>query len=147
METTTPASSNAPWHLWLVGVIALAWNAFGAYDYLATMIPIESYLARFTPEQRAFFDGYPVWATSAWAIAIWGSVLGSLALLFRSRWAVWLFGVVLVAMVVSYIYTLLLSNGLEIMGPGALVFTIVIFVVAIGLLLYSRAMATRGVLR
>ena len=147
METTTPANSGTPWHLWAIGIVAVMWNGFGAYDYIATMIPIESYMARFTPEQRAYFDSYPVWAVSAWAIAIWSSVLGSLALLLRSRWAVWLFGISLAGMVVSFFWSLFLSEGMELMDSTALIFTVIIFAVGLGLFLYSRAMASRGVLR
>lgn len=147
METTTPASSGTPWHLWAIGIVAVMWNGFGAYDYLATVMPIESYMARFTPEQRAYFDSMPVWAVSAWAIAIWSSVLGSLALLLRSRWAVWLFAISLAGMAISFLWSLVLSNGMEVMGPTPLVFTFVIVAVGVGLFLYSRAMATSGVLR
>jgi hypothetical protein len=146
MESNAPASSQTPWHLWAIGIVAVMWNGFGAYDYLATVIPIESYMQRFTPEQRAYFESFPVWAVSAWAIAIWSSVLGSLALLIRKRWAVWLFGLALVAMVVSYVYTMGISDGMEMMGTAAFVMTLIIFVIAIGLFLYSRAMASRGVL-
>jgi hypothetical protein len=147
METTTPATSSTPWHLWAIGIVAVMWNGFGAYDYLATVIPIESYMARFTPEQRAYFDSMPAWAVSAWAIAIWSSVLGAVALLLRSRWAVWLFGVSLAGMAVSFLWSLVLSDGREMMGSAALIFTFVIVAMAVGLFVYSRAMVTRGVLR
>jgi hypothetical protein len=148
METTTPsATSSTPMHLWIVGIVALLWNGFGAFDYVMTQMNVESYMGQFTPEQREYFAGYPAWATGAWALAIWSSVLGSLALLLRRKWAVWLFGVALVGMVISSIYTLGLSEGTKVMGGAAVAFTAVIWVVAIGLFLYSRMMASRGVLR
>ena len=35
MNDPTPApKANAPWHLWLIGVLALAWNSVGAFDYV-----------------------------------------------------------------------------------------------------------------
>lgn len=27
---------RAPWHLWLIGIIAVLWHAGGAFDYLMT---------------------------------------------------------------------------------------------------------------
>ncbi|MCM2310851.1 MAG: hypothetical protein NDI84_05555, partial [Steroidobacteraceae bacterium] len=62
-------------------------------------------------------------------------------------WAVWLFGVSIVAMMITGIYNFALSEGIALMGTGALAFTAVIWIVAFGLFFYARAMAQRGVLR
>ncbi|MBN8803989.1 MAG: hypothetical protein J0H81_02595, partial [Sphingopyxis terrae] len=79
---------KTPWHLWVVGAVSLVWNAFGAMDYVMTKIQNPDYLAAFTPEQQAWFTGFPVWANAGWALGVWGSVIGSLLLLVRSRHAV-----------------------------------------------------------
>ncbi len=85
-------NTKVPRHLWIVGVLSLLWNAVGAFDYSASQLRIESYMSQFTPEQLAYFYGFPAWAVAAWAIAVWGALLGSLCLLLRKAWAVWLFG-------------------------------------------------------
>jgi hypothetical protein len=59
---------------------------------------------------------------------------------------VWAFAVSLAGMLVSSIYTLGLSDGAQMMGTGGVIFTVVIWAVAILLLVYARAMANRGVL-
>ena len=79
------AGSKTPRHLWIVGVIALLWSMVGAFDYLATQLELESYMSQFTQEQLDYFYGFPKWATSVWAIAVWGSVVGSVGLLLRRR--------------------------------------------------------------
>jgi hypothetical protein len=144
MQLTT---ARTPRHLWIVGILALLWNAIGAFDYTATQLRVESYMSQFTPQQLEYFYGFPAWAVAAWAIAVWSSLLGSLALLLRKRWAVWLFGVAIAGMLTTALYNFVLTNGLEVMGPGAGIFTIVIWVIAFGLFFYARAMAKRGVLR
>jgi len=104
-------------------------------------------MSAFTPEQLAFFYGFPAWVIAAWAIAVWGGILGALLLLLRRRLAVWVFLVSLVAMVVTTIHNYVLSDGLEIFADaGSQAFTAVIFVIALGLYIYSRAMRKRGVL-
>ncbi len=145
--THQPAGSRAPWHLWVVGVLAVLWNSMGAFDYLMTQTRNEGYMSQFTPEQLEFFYGFPWWVVSFWAIAVWGSVLGSVLLLLRKRWAVEVFAVSFVAMVVTTIHNYLLAGGLEIMGGvGPILFSAVIFLVALLLFLYARAMRRRGVL-
>ncbi len=137
---------KTPVHLWIVAVIAVLWNAVGAFDYFATQTKMESYMSQFTPEQLEYFYAFPVWMDAAWAIAVWGSLLGSIFLLLKKSWAVPVFGLAILGLAVSSIYNFVLSNGLEVMGEGAGVFTVVIWVIALFLFFYSRAMAKRGVL-
>ena len=134
--------SKSPWHLWTVGIVTLLWNLVGAYDYLMTQTENEAYMARFTPEQLEYYYGFPIWVESCWAIAIWGGVLGSLLLLLRRGWAAPVFLVSLVAMVANAIYNFGFSRGLEMMGTGGLIFTIVIFLIHM-----IRVSAGKGVLR
>jgi len=139
--------TKVPRHLWIVGVLAVLWNAMGAMDYTATQFRVEAYLSGYTPEQLAYFFGFPAWAVATWAIAVWSALVASLGLLLRKAWAVWLFGVSIVAMMITGIYNFALSEGIALMGTGALAFTAVIWIVAFGLFFYARAMARRGVLR
>ena len=148
MTVPSRASTVAtPWHLWLVGVLALLWNSMGAFDYLMTQTRNESYMSQFTPEQLAYFYAFPAWVVSTWALSVWGGVLASVLLLLRNRWAVTVFGVSLVTMVITTIYNFGLTNGAEVMGTFGLVFSAVIFALAVALFLYARHLARVGVLR
>lgn len=141
-ETRRPT----PIHLWIVGVLALLWNSIGAFDYLATQMKLDFYMSQFTEAQLAYFYAFPSWAVSCWALAVWVSVLASLGLLLRRKWAVPAFAVSFVGMMGSSIHTFALSNGAEIMGSEGVIFSVVIWVVALLLLWYSWSQAKRGVL-
>ena len=138
--------TKAPVHLWIVGILALLWNAIGAFDYTATQMQMDFYMSQFTQEQLDYFYGFPAWVDAAWAIAVWSSLLASLLLLFRKALAAWLFGLAILAMVVTSVHNLFLTNGMEVMGEGAMTFTVVIWVIALFLYFYSVAMAKRRVL-
>ena len=137
---------KTPVHLWIVGALSLSWNAVGAFDYAATQYRIESYMSQFTSEQLEYFYAFPSWMDAAWAIAIWGSLLGSVFLLSRKSWAVWLFGAAILGLAVSTVYNFVLSDGMAVMGSGAAIFTSVIWVIALLLFFYARVMVTRGAL-
>jgi hypothetical protein len=139
-------TAKAPLHLWIVGVLAVLWNAIGAFDYTATQLRIEAYMSAFTPEQLAYFYGFPAWTVAAWAFGVWGALLGSIALLLRKAWAVWAFGISIAGMALTTIHNFVLTDGAALMGPGALAFSAVIWVIALFLFFYARAMAKRGVL-
>jgi len=144
--TASPLANRTPAHLWIVGVISLLWNAMGAFDYLATKLRLDFYMSQFTPDQLAYFYGFPAWATVGWALGVWGALAGSLGLLLRKAWAIWAFGISVVGLVISSLYTFVLSGGAAIMGSGGAMFTAVIWAVAIFLLVYARRMAQRHVL-
>ncbi len=140
-------ATKTPLHLWIVGILAILWNAVGAFDYTATQFRIESYMSQFTPEQLEYFYGFPAWADAAWAVGVWGSLLGSVGLLLRKAWSVWLFGAALLGLAATTVYNFVLSEGMAVMGSGAAIFTAVIWIIALALFLYARAMAGRGTLR
>ena len=139
--------SGAPWHLWVVGVVGLLWGAMGAFDYMMTQTHNEQYLAEFTPEQLAFFTGFPGWIVTTWAIAVWGGVLGVILLLMRNRLAALVLLVSFLAMLITAIHNFGFANGYEIMGMFGAVFSAVIFFVSLFLAMYSRALAHSGVLK
>jgi hypothetical protein len=140
------ARPGTPVHLWIVGVLALLWNLMGAFDYLASQLELEFYMSQFTPEQLAYFNAFPSWMVAFWAFAVWGAFAGSIGLLLRKKWTVWAFAVACGGMVVTTIYNFGMTNGAEIMGTGGVIFTVVIWVVALFLLYYSWSQAKKGVL-
>ena len=139
---------KTPWHLWVIGVVSLLWNAGGAYDYFATRTGNQDYLSMLTPEQLAYLDAFPFWVSLAWALGVWGAVLGSILLLLRSRHAVAAFLISFVGMAGNLIYGLLISETpmTAMASAGAMVFMIAIVIVAVLLIIYSRRMRDAGVL-
>ena len=139
--------TKTPWHLWVVGVVGLLWSAMGAMDYVMTEMRNEGYMAKFTPEQLEYYYGFPTWAVATWAVAVWCGVVGAVLLLLRKRVAEPVFLASLIAMVLTTIYSYGMSNGLEVAGGAfPLIFTAIIFLVAVGLWLYARSMRARGVI-
>jgi hypothetical protein len=140
--------ARTPAHVWIVGVLATLWNAFGAFDYVMTQTGNEAYLSQFTAEERAFFDSFPAWMEAFWALGVWGALIGSLLLLVRSRYAVPAFGMSLVGIIVGMGYQYLAMEAPESLTTGAMaVMPWVILVIGIALFLYARNQAARGVLR
>jgi len=139
---------RTPAHVWIVGVLATLWNAFGAFDYVMTQTNNEAYLSQFSAEERAFFESFPGWMEAFWALGVWGALIGSLLLLVRSRYAVHAFGISLVGIVVGMGYQYLAMEAPESLTTGAMAFIPwVILVVGIALFVYARNQVARGVLR
>lgn len=146
METPT---ARAPWHLWLVGIVALLWNGFAAYDYLCTNLQGEAYMRKMgmTEPQIAHFSAMPAWMMGVWAIGVWGGVLGALLLLLRLKWALHVFAASLAAFIVSLVYTYGMTNGGEVMGQTVMIMNGVILAGCLFFVWYAWTMTKRGVLR
>ena len=141
-------NARAPVHLWIVGILATLWNAFGCYDYIMTQTGNEAHLAQFSAEERAFFDSFPAWTEAFWAIGVWGALIGSVLLLARSRYAVHAFGASLVGMIVGLAYQRFGMAIPESLTTGVMaVMPWVIFAIGIALFVYARTQAAKGVLR
>ena len=142
------ASARAPAHLWIVGILALLWNAFGCYDYLMTNLHNQAYLAAFPADQLAYWEGLPGWLTAFWALGVWGGLAGSLLLLARSRHAILAFGLSVVGIVVSFGYQMLATDMPASMKQGmAGAMPWVIFIIGLFLLWYARNAEKQGLLR
>ncbi|MEL6641622.1 MAG: hypothetical protein AAFP98_09965 [Pseudomonadota bacterium] len=139
---------RTPIHLWIVGVMALLWNAGGAYDYIMTQTNNTDYLALLTEAQRAFLAGVPFWFEVAWAIGVWFSVAGAILLLLRSRFAGTAFAISLGGLIGSSAYSFFIAkpSTLDMMTAGQAGFTAMIYIVLILLWVYARAMTRRNVL-
>jgi hypothetical protein len=146
MTEVAAAPAPRPKHLWVVGILAVLWDGMGVFDYLMTQTQNEAYMSNFTPEQLEFFNNFPSWVVFFWAIAVWGGLAGAVLLLMRKKLAVPVLLTSFLCMVVTAIHNFFIANGLEVMGAAGAIFSLVIFLVALGLWLYARAMAQRGVL-
>jgi hypothetical protein len=143
------SAAKTPWYLWVVGVVSLFWNAFGCYDYYMTHTGGDEYLRSFgmTEAQIAFYHAMPAWMTGAWAIGVWGALLGSILLLLRSKWAFHVFVISFAAFVLSVIYTYGFTNGVEANGMTAVIMHAVIAASCIFFIWYARFATKRGILR
>ena len=145
----TQYSGTTPRHLWVVGILSLLWNAFGAVDYTMTETGNLAYFESMGlgREEFDFYTGLPAWAVGVWAIGVWGSVLGSVLLLLRSRFAPLAFLASLIGAAISFAYQY--SRGLpESQTSGfAAVMPIVILIAIVAQWYYSRRMLAAGVLR
>jgi hypothetical protein len=118
----------------------------GAFDYLATQLELDFYMSRFNAEQLEYFYSFPKLVTACWAFAVWGAVAGTIGLLLRRKWAFWAFFVACAGMVFTTIYNYGMTNGAELMGSAGVVFSVIIWIIALFLLWYSWAQAKKGVL-
>jgi len=146
----TVQTTPAPKHLWVVGILSLLWNAFGATDYTMTELGNLAWfeMMGFGAEELAWTQSFPGWAVAAWAIGVWGSVLGSVLLLMRSRHATTAFLLSVLGAAVSFAYQFTADDKPASMAGGAAVaIPVAIMILIVAQWYYARRQAAAGVLR
>ena len=129
---------------WGIAGIALIWNLMVLTAFQATMTMSEQDLRALPVAEQAFYTEMPVWVNVAFAVAVIGGLLGSLALILRRRWAVGLFALSLVGVVIQRIHMFFMSDFIEVVALQRMVLPILVFFVAVFLLLYSMRVRRKG---
>lgn len=151
MTDNTSMTTSTPWHLWVVGVVSLLWNAFGGYDFIMTTTQGATYMqaSGFDQPLIDYYMAMPTWMYVPWVLGVWGAVAGSVLLLMRSRFAVWAFGLSLIGAVVSLIYGQFVNPPPPLPESLAMMSYMpwVITAIAAFLAWYAWTMSKKGVLR
>lgn len=141
--------TKTPWHLWLVGVVSLLWNGFGAYDFIMSTTQGETYwrASGMTQPMIDYYNAMPTWMYVPWTLGVWGAIAGSILLLLRMKWAVHAFALSVIGAVTSLIFGLM--NPMPGLPPEMAVMAYMpwfIAAIAAFLLWYAWAMRKKGVL-
>ncbi|MFC3098656.1 hypothetical protein [Alteraurantiacibacter palmitatis] len=152
--STERESTPVPWHLWVVGTLALLFTLMGAYDYVMSQTGNRAYMEAMvkpmglnTDVAVAYFSGFPLWADAVWAIGVWGGVAGAALLLLRRALAYPMLLLSLAGLVLSNAYAV--ANPVPGMTDSFATYATVaiVFALMLGLALYARSMRRLGVLR
>jgi len=135
---------KVPMWFWIVAVLALLWNALGVMAYLMQVMMTPETLALMPDAERALYENVPPWVTGAFAIAVFGGTLGSLALLLKKAIAYVLLLLSFIAILAQMTYNVFMSKALEVYGPGGLAMPIMTLGIGLSLIFIAKSAKTRG---
>lgn len=135
---------KSPWHLYVVGIVAFLWYAMGAATIQMAQLAL---LPGLDAGEIAYYAAKPIWLVAATAIGTYGSVLGSVLLLMRSRVADPVFALSLFSIMVANILELADGTSRAYANDGAALVTLIVAVGGLAVWSYTYAMVRNGVLR
>ncbi len=128
------------WSYWLIVIITLVWNVLGCINFFVQMDP--EMVASYRETEQAIIQKRPLWATAAFAIAVFGGALGGLLLMFRKSMAFYVFIGSLIGVVITMAHTL--GTGIN-FGVGEIIGIIVMPVTVATLLVwYAKYAESKG---
>ena len=144
MKDEVTRRSTVPAWFWAAAGLALLFEAFGCFMYLAQ---VSADRATLPLDQRAMWDATPTWMLSAYAIAVWVGVIGAALLLLRRKLAVPVLLVSLIAVVVQFSGLFLVPQLRQTVPESALAGPIAILVICYAIFHLARLAQRRGWLR
>lgn len=131
------------WFYVLAG-LALLWNVAGLLAVVADLRLSAADIAALPPEQQAMYAARPLWSVVGSVVAVAAGTLASLLLLLRRHWAILLFGVSLVGVVVQDLGIFVLTRAAKTGDMTPLVLQSLVLVIAVALLLLARRARANG---
>lgn len=133
---------------WVMAAAFLLWNLFGCYLYIIEVTLSDAqYADVFGDTKAAVRDLYPTWAIAAFAVAVWGGLLGAILLLLRRGLCVAVFGIALVASVFCFIPNFISTPLREAGGETFWVMPVIVVIIGLVQIWFSRRARTKRVIR
>ena len=133
-------TASVHWSFWLIAGLGLLWNVMGSVNFIVQLNP--EMLDSYREAERAIIEGRPMWATVAFAVAVFGGSLGCLLLLLKKSAAYYLFIASLLGVVVTMLHTL--GAGID-FGVGEILGIILMpLLLAVFLVWYTKLSGKNG---
>ena len=105
------SSSTRPrWVLW-VSIALLLWSLAGIGAFASQFSMSEETIAALPPVERDLWTNMPSWTWIAYAVATLPALGGAIGLLTRKSWAVPLYGLSIIGIIVQFSYPFLIARA------------------------------------
>ena len=135
---------SVPAWFWVIAVVSLLWNILGCVIFLSEVFAHETMIESMTDQQKDWARSTPRWIYLVFAISVSTGVAGSICLLMRKKLSVPLFTISFAAVLIQMVYTMLISGGLQVMGPSGAVMPTVVVALSVVWLLFSLLSKGKG---
>lgn len=129
---------KVPIWFWIIGAVALVWNALGVFAYVQQVLMSAEQFAALPQQQQDLLASQPGWVTAAFAIAVFAGFIAAIVMLMRKRVAVRLFLVSLLAVIVQFSSYFIIDGYSEYVADQGWAMPVLIVAFALAFLLIAR---------
>jgi len=141
MPRKATTNGRPSWSFWAISSLALIYNGAGVANFISQMDP--ETVAALPELYRTLIETRPDWTTAAFAVAVFGGVLGSILLFLRIAYALHVFMISLAGAAVTMIHTAAVASPAAI-PEGAIVGNLVQILITLFLAWYVGWAQRRG---
>lgn len=130
---------------WIISVLAALWNLIGVVAYLGQAYMTDETLTALSESNQLYYANLPAWVIAAFAIAVFAGFFGSIGLLWRKKWAYYLFVLSFVALLVQSYYNFFTQDFIKFEGTN-IILPMLTFIVALYLIFFANNKIKSGIL-
>ncbi|HAU92876.1 MAG TPA: hypothetical protein DCW59_11015 [Alteromonas sp.] len=134
MNSTKRMSTGLKVFAWLM----VLWNGIGVAAFFSQIMMTPQMIAQLPEAQQAVYRDIPVWSYSAYAMAVFGGLTGSILLALGKKLAFPVLVLSLAGVIVQQYYNFVVIDAIGIMGWGIVVMPVIVTTIALLLVLISQ---------
>ena len=134
MSSTKRMSTGLKVFAWLM----VLWNGIGVAAFFSQIMMTPEMIAQLPEAQQAVYRDIPVWSYSAYALAVFGGLIGSILLALGKKLAFPVLVISLAGVIVQQYYNFVVIDAISIMGWGIVVMPVIVTSIALLLVLISQ---------
>lgn len=140
MNSTKRMSTGLKVFAWLM----VLWNGIGVAAFFSQIMMTPEMIAQLPEAQQAVYRDIPLWSYSAYALAVFGGLTGSILLALGKKLAFGVLVISLAGVIVQQYYNFVVIDAIGIMGWGIVVMPVIVTTIALLLVLISQRGARAG---
>ncbi|TPV57363.1 hypothetical protein FJ444_13290 [Aestuariibacter sp. GS-14] len=127
--------------------IMVVWNALGVMAFVSQLLLTPEMIALLPEAQQEAYNNIPLWSYVAYALAVFGGLLGTLMLALGKKLAFPLLVLSLVGVLVQQFYNFVIIDSIALLGPSVVILPSLVVVIAIILVMVSKRGTKAGWLK
>lgn len=133
-----------PTWFWVIASLALLWFLMDMSAFFMRTFMLEEMLKDMSDQQQSLYMNMPSWITIVFAAEVFGGVLASICLLLKKRFALFLYCISIVGVLLQTCYVYFLSEAVKVMGMSAIIMPIVAMLVGACMIVFTRSAISRS---
>ncbi len=113
------------WSFWVICAFGIIWNAMSCMNFVMQFNP--EILNKYPDEARKLVETRPAWSTIAFAVAVFGGLVGDMLLILKRKLAFYVFIVAVLGIAITNIHTLQITSSPNILLGSGMSFLIGLF--------------------
>ncbi len=113
------------WSFWVICAFGIIWNAMSCMNFVMQFNP--EILNKYPDEARKLVETRPAWSTMAFAVAVFGGLVGDILLILKRKLAFYVFIVAVLGIAITNIHTLQITSSPNILLGSGMSFLIGLF--------------------
>tara|TARA_B100000700_G_C14991728_1_gene831675 strand:+ start:1368 stop:1799 length:432 start_codon:yes stop_codon:yes gene_type:complete len=118
--------------------LMVLWNGIGVAAFFSQLMMTPEMIAQLPEAQQAVYRDIPVWSYAAYALAVFGGLIGSILLALGKKLALPVLVISLAGVLVQQYYNFVVIDAIGIMGWGIVVMPVIVTVIALLLVIISQ---------